>query len=443
MNEKERLDLAEWAMQQALDRGAGEASVVLRSERIVEIEHRDGKLDKLSDAQQNGLELEVYVDKRYSANSTNDLRRDELAKFIEEAVASARYLAQDEYRGLPDPRYYPAEPGGGLRIFDPDYEKVESRDRVKMAQAIEIAIRDAGGAGDRIISATGSYSDSRIEMVRVHSNGFVGGLRATRFDVSADVTIRDGAGGRLDDWSGATTRFYGDLAVPLYLGEEAVERAVAKIGQKKIASGEYDLLVENRAGRRLVRMLQEPLGGRALQQKTSFLDGMMHKRVGSDKLTVIDDPTVPKGLGSRIFDGEGLVARVMPVFEEGTLRNYYVDVYYGRKLGMEPTTAWPSNLVFSGGERPLEEMVRDVKRGILVQGFIGGNSNSTTGDFSVGIAGFLVEGGRRTTPVHEMNISGNTRDLFSRLAEVGNDPYRYSSQRTPSMLFEGVQFSGV
>jgi PmbA protein len=443
MNEKQRLDLAEWTMKQALERGAGEAAVVLRSERNVEVYFRDGKLDRLSDAQQNGLDLEVYVDKRYSTNSTNDLRRDELARFIEEVVASTRYLAPDEQRGLPDPQYYPTEAaaGGDLKIFDPGYEDIPSEDRVRMAQDLEAAVRAAGS--DRIVSATGSYSDSHTELVRVHSNGFVGGARATRFDAGADVTIRDDAGGRLDDWCECTTRFYKDLAAPLYLGEEALERALAKIGQKKIASGEYDLVVENRAGRRLVRLLQDPLGGRALQQKNSFLDGMMHKRVGSDKLTVTDDPTVLKGLGSRLFDGEGLAAQVMPVIEEGVLRNYYIDVYYGRKLGMEPTTAWPSNLVFSSGERSLEEIIKDVKRGILVQGFIGGNSNSTTGDFSIGISGFLIEDGRRSTPVHEMNISGNARDLFGRLAEVGNDPYRYSSQRTPSMLFEGVQFSGV
>jgi PmbA protein len=440
MNEKERLSLAEWVMEHSLKSGASEIAVQLGSERRIQVEFRDGNLDTLTEAQQNGLNLEVYVDKRYSVHSTNDLRKDELAKFIEGAVASTRYLAQDEYRGLPDPSLYPDETGGDLKIFDPDYEGIETTERVRIAREIDDAAR---AASDKIISSTGSYSDSRVEIVRVHSNGFMGGARGTRFNAEADVTVMDESGARPDGWSSANTRFLKDLLSPTYLAEEAAERALRNLGQQKIASGQYDCIIENRAGRRLFWMLQQPLTGRALQQKMSFLDGMMHKKVGSDKLTITDDPTLEKGLASRLFDGDGLAAKQLPLFEEGNLRNFYVDVYYGRKLGMTPTTGGSSNIVFAQGTRPLEAILKDVKKGILVENFIGGNSNPTTGDFSTGVAGFLIENGKRTTPIHEMNIAGNARDLLSRLAEVGSDPYRHSSVRTPTLLFEGVHFSGL
>ena len=84
-----------------------------------------------------------------------------------------------------------------------------------------------------------------------------------------------------------------------------------------------------------------------------------------------------------------------------------------------------------------------MKKGILVTGFIGGNSNSTTGDFSVGIYGVYVEDGETAGPVYEMNISGNLTDLMDRLVEVGNDPNVYSSWRIPSLYFADVQFSGI
>jgi PmbA protein len=428
MNDKERLDLAEWAMKYALKSGATEAAVQVRSDRRIEVEVRDGKIDRLFEAQQHGLDAEIYVDKRFWANSTNDLRKDELAKFIDDSVAGTRYLARDEFRSLPDPRY------------DPSYEKIQTQDRVKTAQAIEAAARSAS---DKIVSATGSYSDAHNETVRVHSNGFMGGSRSTMFDAGADVTVKDDSGSRPDDWSSATTRFRKDLLSPTALGKEAAQRALAKLGQKKIESGQYLCIVENRTARRLFRMLQEPLGGRALQQKSSFLDGMMHKQVGSDKLTMIDDPTVEKGLGSRFFDSQGLAAKQMPIFEQGYLRNYYIDLYYGRKLGIEPTTGGPSNVVFGLGTRSLEAMLKDIKRGILVQGFIGGNSNSTTGDFSMGISGQLIEDGAPVMPIHEMNISGNARELLGHLVEVGNDPHVFSSMMAPSLVFEGVHFSGV
>jgi len=440
MNEKERLDLAEWAVGLAIKSGASEAAVLLVSSRNINVAVRDGNLDTLTEAQHNGFDLDVYVDGRYSAHSTSDLRPDDLAAFIRDAVASTRYLAPDPNRGLPDPVYYPQDGPGDLKVFDPSYEKIETAERIQVARDLEAAAR---AESDKVLTATGSYSDRRVEVTRVHSNGFVGGARTTGFDIDVEVTVADEGGGRPDDWAASSARFRRDLLAPAYLAGDAAERALRKVGQRKIESGKYDCIIENRACRRLVRMLQEPLGGRALQMKSSFLDGMMHKQVGSDKLTMIDDPTIERGLASRFFDGEGLASRPMPIFEEGVLRNYYIDVYYGRKLGMEPTTGSSSNVIFVPGTRSLAEMIKDTEKGILVRGFIGGNSNSTTGDFSTGIAGFLIEKGRMVTPVNEMNISGNAADLFGRLAEVGGDPYLQSAVRSPSMRFEGVEFSGI
>jgi PmbA protein len=440
MNEKERLDLAEWAMKHALASGATDAAVRLGSQRQVEVEFRDKQIDKLQDSQSSRLGLDVYLDHRFSSHSTNDLRKDALGKFIAEAVAATKYLAQDDYRVLPDPKYYPVKSEGDLKIYDPDYGKLETTERVKMASEIEEV---AMAQSDKIISATAGFTDSFGEAVQVHSNGFVGGSRGTRYEAGADVTVKDEGGGRPEDGFTAVTRFYHDLPGASEIGKKAVERALGKLGQQKIASGEYDCVIENRAAGRLIRMLMEPLSGRALQQKTSFLDGMLDKQVASGELTIIDDPFLEKGLGSRFFDDDGLAAVKRTVIDKGVLQNYYIDAYYGRKLGAKPTTGRPSNLVCAYGAKSLEELIAGLKKGILVQGFIGGNSNSTTGDFSVGITGVLVEDGKASTPLHEMNISGNTRELLSRLVAMGNDPWAYSPFRLPSMLFEGVHFSGI
>jgi PmbA protein len=164
--------------------------------------------------------------------------------------------------------------------------------------------------------------------------------------------------------------------------------------------------------------------------------------VGSALLDLSDDPLVPRGLGSRLYDGEGLAARRFPVFEGGVLRNCFVDTYYGRKLGMAPTTARTSNLAWRLGPRSQEELLRDMGEGILVTGFLGGNSNGTTGDFSLGVRGLRIRAGRVAEPVGEMNVSGNHLELWRRLAAIGNDPYPYSAMRTPTLVFDAVQFAG-
>lgn len=440
MNSKERSDLAKWAMDYALKSGADQAAITLSNNREIEIEFRDKKLEKVKESTQSSLNLNIYVQQRYSGHSTNDLRKDTLKRFIEEAVASTKYLTKDEYRSLPDPKYYPKKSRLDLNICDHSYGKIESSNRVKIASEIEAA---AMAQSDLIISTTSGYSDGYNESVKVHSNGFLGEAESTSFWAGAEVTVNDKDGGRPEDWFYAGVRFHKELPSPEMIGKEAAKRALRKIGQKKIESGKYDMIVENRAGSRIFGMFRYPMTARALQQKRSFLDGMLDKKIASDKLTILDNPTLKKCFGSRHYDGEGLAARRRLIIEKGVLKQYYIDNYYGKKLGMEPTSGSPSNLEFEYGEKSLEELIKDVKKGILVNGFIGGNSNSTTGDFSYGIVGLLIENGKIVQPLNEMNISGNAKELWNRLVEMGNDPYPYSSLRIPSMLFEGVQFSGI
>jgi PmbA protein len=170
---------------------------------------------------------------------------------------------------------------------------------------------------------------------------------------------------------------------------------------------------------------------------------MLDKKIASEKLTVIDDPFIEKGMGSRLFDGEGLATKKRFIIEKGILKTYFVDNYYGRKLGWEPTVGGPSNVVLEYGQKSFEELLKGIKKGILINGFIGGNSNSTTGDFSFGLVGKYIENGEIVKPINEMNISGNAKEIWNQLVELGNDPYPYSSWRVPSMLFDEIQFSGI
>lgn len=440
MNNKERMELAEWAMGYTLKCGANESAVSVSNSRDIEIEHRDKKLETLKESTQNSLNLQVFANKRYSSHSTNDLRKDALTKFIEEAVASTKYLTEDEYRTLPDPKFYPTESKVDLKLLDKSYTGIDSANRVKLAAEIE---NEAMAQSDQIISATAGYYDSYYETVRVHSNGFKGESAGTVFSTGAEVTVKDKDGGRPEDWFYATTRFRNELPSPEFLGKQAAKRALQKIGQKKMESGSYQMLVENRSSGRLLSVFSGAMSARAIQQKSSFLDGMLGRKIASEKLTVIDNPFLEKGLGSRLFDSEGIAAKKRIMIEKGVLKNYFVDNYYGKKLGWEPTTASPANIVFEYGSKSFDELLKEIKKGIIVNGFIGGNSNNTTGDFSFGIVGLYVEDGQIIKPINEMNISGNAKEVWNQLVEIGNDPYPYSSSRIPSMLFEGIQFSGI
>lgn len=203
------------------------------------------------------------------------------------------------------------------------------------------------------------------------------------------------------------------------------------------------MLVDNLNTGRLLSPLIAAMYGSGLQQKNSFLLNKLHTRIASEKLSVTDEPHLPRAMGARWFDEEGIATAQRPVIEKGVLSAYFIDTWCAGKMNTAPTISGPSVLTFTPGDKNLEQLCALLNKGILVTGFNGGNSNSSTGDFSFGVEGFLIENGEMTIPVAEMNITGNLLDLWQQLVETGNDARLHSAWRTPSMLFGEVNFSGT
>ncbi len=442
MAQQDMLAAAHAAVKAALGKGAQEAAARTYRVREVEVKWRDGKLEQIHEATTRGLGLTLYVDGRYANVSTSDLRPEALDTFIGDSVVLTRALTKDPFRTLPDPKLYEGQAKVDLLLEDPKYATVTPEQRRAVAKEIEAAARSVKGA-DAILSVTSSFSDTLAETWRVTSNGFSGSRRDTSFWISAEVSVKDPDGRKPEDYSYGGSRFVAEIPKSADVGREAAERALSRLGAKKGDSAVLTMAVENRTAGRLPAYLLGPLSGGALQQKRSFLEGKLGETIASPLVTLVDDPLVPKGFGSRLFDGEGIAAKRMPVLEAGVLKTYFIDTYYGKKLQMAPTTAGPSNLVWTLGDKDQAALLAAMKDGILVTGFLGGNSNGLTGDFSLGVQGFRVRGGKLAEPVGEMNISGNHLDLWKRLAAVGNDPFPYSSMKTPTLVFEGVQFAGV
>ena len=183
--------------------------------------------------------------------------------------------------------------------------------------------------------------------------------------------------------------------------------------------------------------------GSSIQQRNSFLLDRLGEKVVGDNVTIVDEPRLKHSPGARLFDSEGLATRRMPLFEAGILRNYFMDTYSANKLETQPTVGSPSILTMSLGDKDEKGLISTVEKGIFVTGFNGGNCNSSTGDFSYGIEGFLIEKGVLTQPVSEMNVTGNMLTLWSSLREAGNDPRPSSSWKIPTLVFESVDFSGL
>lgn len=431
--------LAQWAMDFALKNGCQAARVDLYSGSNTSFELRDAKMDRLQQASENGLSLYLYVNGRYGNYATNRLNKKELETFIKNGIDATRYLAEDKARTLPNAsRFYK---GGktDLQLFDAKLAHIQPDEKVALAKTVAEEIM---GKDKRIISVESSYSDGENTSYKITSNGFEGESNNSWFSLSSGVSIK-GEGEARPQSGWYESSLYFDKLIKKDIGAKALERVMQKLGQKKVKSGKYTMVVDYLVASRLLAPMMGALNGGALQQKNSFLLNKLNEKVGSDKLMLMDEPHLAKSPGARYFDYEGVATQQRPIFENGVLKTYFIDTYNANKMNISPTISGSSILTLQPGTKNLDQLIADVSNGILVTGFNGGNSNSSTGDFSFGIEGFLIENGKRTTPVNEMNITGNMLALWNSLVETGNDPRLTSAWRIPSLVFEGVNFSGL
>ncbi len=432
-------DQATHAVELAKMSGADDAWATASQSRDVEFEYRDGALEKVKDTTSQSLGVQIYANGRYSSHQTTDLSADRLGGFIGEAVAITRALEPDEYRRITPQELFENRPADDLDLVDGTIAELDREQRLVWCQAL-----DAASTGhERVISATAGVYDGTQKSASASSNGFMGSQQSTYCWFGSEVTLRDQGEKRASDGFYAGRSHVADLPDATAVGQQSLQRALSRLDSEKGPTIKTVMVVDSRAAASLIGRLMRPANARSVQQGRSFWAALIGEQAFSEVLTIIDDPLIKRGMASRHYDGEGISAQVLPIIENGVVKNIYVDTYYGRKGDMVPTTGSASNRRVALGEKSLAELLADVGNGVYVTSWLGGNADSTTGDFSLGLRGHMIENGQIGRPVGEMNVTGNLRDLFAQLVTVGNDPYPYSTTLAPSLVFTDVDFSGA
>lgn len=448
MNEQ-LIKTATQALDLAKKAGAQEAGVKISRSRFVDVSIRDGEPDKASASTRQGLSLRLFVEGRFAVHTTSDLRPQALAAFVADAAALTKALEPDPKRSLPDPARYPVGPAPELQLYDPNLAQAPAEYWADQAAQMEaLATEAAGEAGPQVVSVTGgAYGESAFGFL-ADSNGFQGELQETDGYAGCSMVFMDPEqdGKRRSGWWYESARNMGPISGQAKLksiAQASVKRGMQELGAKPGPSGRYGLLVENHAARNLLGHILGAISGQTIHNKRSYLAGRLNEPIASELLTLRDEPLLPGGMGSRWFDAEGGASTPLSLVEGGELRNYYLNTYYARQLDMQPTVASASNIIIEPShDQDFSAMLAGMERGLAVNGFLGGNFNSTTGDFSLGVKGLWVEGGKIVHAVEGMNMAGNALDLWQSLAMVGSDPYMFSATRAPSLLFNEVQLSG-
>ena len=446
------IDIAKHCISYATCNGADAVRVSMSTSTLDSVTMLNGVLDKVTHASDKSVYLYIFANGRYGTFSTNRLEINAIEEFIDQAIAMVKMLEEDCFRSLPSSERTAkdARTGQELGLFDSRYKDSDSDSR--MVRAKEMSILSRISQDDyRLISEECEYSEYCEDNFVADSQGFEGRHTETSFSVFTEMTIQDTEGGKYSGYWWESS-FNKDEISPEGCSRKALERAVRQIGPKKRRSGQYKMVVDTNVATKLISPIISALNASAMQQKMSFLEGSLEQRVLPEGFTLMDLARTPGKNGSRLYDTEGVATKDSYIIRDGVVKQYFVNTYISRKLGIEPTIediSRPCLQPFIKGRSlssqekglSLEDLVQITGNGILVTGFNGGNCNPVTGDFSFGIEGFAIKRGKISHPVREMLITGNILDLWNNLTAVGSDARSSVRWQVGSLAFDNVSFS--
>jgi PmbA protein len=442
----EPLGLLSDLLSRAKRAGADAADAVMFSGASLEIAVRLGALEKLVRAEAQDLGLRVLVGKRQAIVSSNDFAREALDALVERAVATARAAPEDPYVGLADPseiaREVPALDICDATEPEADWLIAKCRTAEDAARAVEGVTNSEG--------AEAGWSRSVVALAA--TNGFARAYATSSHSLAASVLAGQGTAMERD-YDFATAVYGADLRPPGEIGRSAGERAVRRLGARKVKSARLPVVYDERVAGGLVRSLSGAINGAAVARGTSFLKDKMGAKLFPDGVTIIDDPHRPRGLRSKPFDAEGLANAKRAVIDNGTLTTWFLDLGSARKLGLastghaargsaSPPSPAATNLYMAPGKVSRAALIGEIDEGFLVTELIGMGVSIITGDYSRGASGFWIEKGEIAYPVSEITVAGNLKDMFARLTPADDLVFR-SGADAPTLRIDGMTVAGT
>ncbi len=441
-------EIAQKAVRQALERGATDAECTISEGQEFSANVRLGEVETLKEAGSRGAGLRVLIGRRMGSSYTSDLTPEGIQKMVESAVDLAGLTTEDPHAGLPEE----SELGSlsiDLELFSDTVAGLPADKKIEAAMRAEAA---ALSFDPRITNSEGGSFDSNVGgRVFANSRGFLGMYQSTYCSLSAvPVAARDAQMER-DYWFTVARDFNG-LESPELVGRTAAERVLRRLGAVKVETQKAPVVFEPRVARTLLGNLFDAVQGTAIYRHASFLAGKIGEVVASEKFTLIDDATIPGLFGSQPFDDEGVPSRRTPVIEKGILKNYLLNTYTARKLGMKTTGnasrgitgnagIGHGNFFLEAGEKSPGEIIAGIKNGFYVTELIGSGVNTVTGDYSRGAVGLWIRDGELAFPVSEVTIAGTLQEMLANM-EIANDLEFRGSVSAPTLMIGEMTVAG-
>ncbi|MGD0797358.1 MAG: TldD/PmbA family protein [Acidobacteriaceae bacterium] len=452
--------LASDVLSHALKAGATDAEAVVYEGDEFSTRVRLGQVETLKESGSRAVGLRVFIGHRTASTSSSDFSPDSIERLVDGAVTLARITSEDPFAGLPDPSAFGQHDPAAQQLYFDDVNQQAPAARIEIARQVEAAamafdtrIQNSGG---------GDFDTATSHKIMMNSRGFTGEYRRSYCSFSAQPIAHDANGNMQRNYwysSARTTRLLED---PVAIGQEAARRTLRRLGARRVKTQQAPVVFAPEIARSIVGNIFDAANGDAIYRHATFFADMLGERVAGENVTVVDDGTLvfdhaggirTGGFGTSPFDGEGLPTRRTVLVENGILKNYVMNTYTARKLGLASTGnasrslasnpgIGAGNFYLEPGTLTPEEIIASVPSGLYVTETMGFGVNLVTGDYSQGAAGLWIENGELAYPVEEITIAGNLKDMYRNISAIGNDLTFRSAAAAPTIRIDGMMIAG-
>ena len=426
---------ASYCLDLAKKLGATDASVTVGNSISESVSFRNRVLDESNRSDSLAISIETYIGKKKSSISSSNLLDENLKTLISKCFETTKITPEDEFNSLPDKDLLAGEIKD-LNLYDQSH--LENDKKIDYLRELE----EVASIDKKIVNTESGFTENKSNFILANSDGFCNGYKSSSFSASC-VTVAKDKNSMERDYEFTSKCHLNDIIDPKNLGKIAAEQTIKKLSPKKIGSDKISIIFDKRIAKGLLSSFASAISSSAIARGTSFLKDKIDQQIFSSSINIFDKPDLVKGMGSQCFDSEGVKSEALKLVERGFLKEYLVDTYNGKKLNLRSNgrSGGSTNLYFENGQISFEELLKIHSRSLYITETIGHGTNLVTGDYSVGANGFLVENGELKYPVSEITIAGNFNDMFKSITLANDLDFKYSVN-SPTMMIEGMTVAG-
>ncbi|MGE4571269.1 MAG: TldD/PmbA family protein [Candidatus Izemoplasmatales bacterium] len=427
----------------ASEKGLTDIQVYLSDKSNLSIEIFEGEVDSYVIADTSSMIIRGIYNNKMGTYVTEVLEDEIIDEVIDTIIASAKEIdslddaiifeGDKEYRKLDD-------------IYNEELTKLDVQTKIQTLKDMDKFLHEYD---ERMSVVETMYSESSNKVLLKNSKGLDLENMANSAYMGGSVIVKDDTDQRVG-FDVLISNDFNDFDIKK-IAKQIADDALAALGAKPVPSDQYEIVFSNSALATLFSAFQNIFSADAVQKNMSLLKDKLNEKIGSELVTIVDDPFMKKSSRSRSFDDEGVATSYKALIKEGVLNTYLHNLVTAKKDNVKSTgngfggSVSAVNLKMESGNSTIDEMISSMKEGIYITDVQGAHAgaNAVSGDFSLQAMGYYVKNGKKERPVALITVAGNFIDMLKDITMVGNDSkMSYYGVTTPSIKVKSMPVSG-